>query len=81
MGGLIPKKMDTVSSWQSTFQGLLGDFGKIAADNLTKQTEDLNDRNNIAPSASARVFSPSNMPWIIGGAIGIVVLIVLLVKK
>lgn len=71
----------TVSGWQSTFQGLLGDFGKIAASNLMKQNDELNQRNSMAPSPVAQAASNGSLYLIIGGAVALVVLIVVLVKR
>ncbi len=71
--------MDNVNGWQSTFQGVLGDFGRVAASNLFHQQEDLRDKNTISNSRS--VVSPDSMPWIIGGALGVIVLLVVVLRR
>jgi hypothetical protein len=41
----------TVVSWQDTLKGIAGDFGRVAADNLRKQTD--------KDAAQARIESPN----------------------
>ena len=72
---------DPVSGWKSTLQNVLGDFGKVAASNLMKQTEALNNTNSMAPSPVARAASNGQLVWIVGGVAALVVLVVLLVKR